>query len=251
MGKDFTLGRGDDSWVRVGLVVPSSNTVMEVDLYRNLPDHMTLHTARMYLEETTREAETRMIEEFAPEGAASVKTARPHFVVFGCTSAGSLGGPEYDRKICSHLSEVTGVPTIGVFSSVREALLRSKARSLAVLTPYIEDINASIKQSLESDGFKVLAIHGMGIDVNFDLAVVTPTQIAEFSAEKLKGVEPDILFFSCTNFRAIEALPLLRQQFSMPIVTSNTATLEAILAMGEEIRSTGSFGSGMRSRKSA
>ncbi len=225
--------------VRAGLLVPSSNTVMEVDLYRHLPEHITLHTARMYLEETTRSAEMRMIEEFAPGAAKLVKTAKPHFVIFGCTSAGSLGGPEYDKEICSRLSEITGVPTIGVFSSVREALLRSKARSVSVITPYIEDINASIKQGLEGDGFHVAAIHGMGIDVNFELATPTPEEIARFSSDRLKGVEADVLFISCTNFRAMEAVPLLKEQFGPSVIKSNAAALDAVLAMEKRIREEG------------
>jgi maleate isomerase len=225
------------STLRMGLLVPSSNTVMEVDLYRGLPDRFTVHTARMYLEETTREAEQRMIDEFAPEAAASVGTARPHFVVFGCTSAGSLGGHRYDREICRRLSEVTGVPTVGVFSAVREALGRTKARSIAVITPYGDDLNASIRGGLEGDGFEVLAFHGLGITVNFELATVTPAEIAAFAVEKLKGVKADAVFFSCTNFRALEALPLLKGQLGMPVVTSNSATLEAILAMEKTIDS--------------
>jgi maleate isomerase len=237
MERNSPSSRAGLSWVRIGLLVPSSNTVMEVDLYRHLPAHMTLHSARMYLEETTREAEIEMIEKYAPEAAASAKTVRPHFLVFGCTSAGSLGGPQYDQEICSRLSEIAGVPTIGVFSSVREALLSSKARSVAVITPYVEDINASIKEGLEADGFKVLAIHGMGIDVNFDLAVVSPEEIAAFSAERLRGVKADILFFSCTNFRAMEALPMLKRQFDVPMVTSITATLDAIMAMEKRMES--------------
>ncbi len=222
--------------LRAGLLVPSSNTVMEVDFYRNLPGHITLHPARMYLEETTREAEVKMIEEFAPAAAGLIKTAKPHFVIFGCTSAGSLGGPEYDQEICTRLSEITGVPTIGVFSSVRQALLRSKARTVAVITPYIDDINASIKKGLEGDGFTVAAIHGMGIDVNFDLAQPGPEEITDFCYDKLKGVDADIIFISCTNFRAMDALPLLKERFSQPIVTSNTATLEAVLIKEKGLR---------------
>jgi maleate isomerase len=225
----------ESSSLRVGLLVPSSNTVMEVDLYRNLPNRMTLHTARMYLEETTRSAEMQMIEEFAPKAAELVKTARPHMVVFGCTSAGSLGGPQYDKEICSRLSKITGVPTVGVFSSVREALRRSKVKSVAVITPYIEDINASIKAGLEEDDFKVVAIHGMGIEVNFELATVTPEEIAAFSEERLRGVKADIIFFSCTNFHAMEALPLLKRELDSPMITSNTATLEAILALEKQL----------------
>jgi maleate isomerase len=223
--------------IRAGLLVPSSNTVMEVDLYRNLPDHITLHTARMYLEETTREAEIRMIEEFAPPSVELVKTARPHFVIFGCTSAGSLKGPEYDREISSRISRITGVPTIGVFSSVREVLRRSKARSVAVLTPYTEDINAGIKKGLEGDGLHVAAIHGMGIDVNFDLATPTPAEIRAFAMEKLEGIKADVLFISCTNFRAMEAVPSLEAHFGFSVITSNTATIEAVVAMAEQIRS--------------
>lgn len=226
----------EPSSLRVGLLVPSSNTVMEVDLYRNLPRHVTLHTARMYLEETTRSAEMQMIEQFAPKAAELVKTAKPHLVVFGCTSAGSLGGPQYDKQICSGLSKITGVPTVGVFSSVREALRLSKALSVAVITPYIEDINASIRAGLEEDGFKVVAIYGMGIDVNFELATVTPEEIAAFSVERLTGVKADVIFFSCTNFHAMEAVPLVRQQFDCPMITSNTATLEAILALEKQMR---------------
>jgi maleate isomerase len=236
MERESGLGNVKLSPVRVGLLVPSSNIVMEVDFYRHLPENFTLHPARMYLEETTRSAEIKMIEEFAPGAAGLVKTVRPHFVVFGCTSAGSLGGPDYDKEVCSRISEITEVPTIGVFSAVREALLQLKARSVAVITPYVEDINASIQQGLEAEGFHVAAIHGMGITVNFELATPSPQEIVGFAADKLRGVEFDILFASCTDFRAMEAIPLLEKQFGVPVITSNRAALDAAIAMGKRIQ---------------
>lgn len=223
--------------IRVGLLVPSSNTVMEVDLYRNLMKDMTLHTARMYLEEATRSAEIKMIEEYAPEAAQSIKTAKPHFVVFGCTSAGSLRGPQYDAEVCTKISQITGVPTIGVFSAVRAALHKLKAKSVAVITPYIDNINASIKAGLEGDGLEVIAIHGMGINVNFATASVKPIEIALYAIERLKGTKADVVFFSCTNFRAMAALPLLKEKLSSEIITSNTATIEAIFETANKVRS--------------
>jgi maleate isomerase len=49
---------------RIALLVPSSNTVMENDLHSALPrEHFTVHTDRMFLVETTRDAEIRMIED--------------------------------------------------------------------------------------------------------------------------------------------------------------------------------------------
>ena len=45
---------------RVGLMIPSSNTMMEVDFARDLPAGTALHTARMYMEDTTPAGENRM-----------------------------------------------------------------------------------------------------------------------------------------------------------------------------------------------
>ncbi|MYC30160.1 MAG: hypothetical protein F4X65_08740, partial [Chloroflexi bacterium] len=76
---------------RVGLIVPSTNTVMEPDLYRNLPSGTTVHTSRMLLEgSVTIEAEEMMLDVYLPECARQIGTLQPDVVVFGCTSAGAL-----------------------------------------------------------------------------------------------------------------------------------------------------------------
>ena len=82
---------------RVGLVVPSPNTVMEADLYRRLPAGATLHTARMYMVETTPEGESAMLDDHLPGAIRDLASARPDVVVFGCTSAGALRGLLFRR----------------------------------------------------------------------------------------------------------------------------------------------------------
>lgn len=216
-------------WVRVGLIVPSSNAVMEVDLYRALPQWSTLHTARMFLEEVNRAGEERMIFEFVPQAADSLRTVNPHLVIFGCTSAGSLYGMEFDAKITRDIAEKTKAKTIGVLTSVSEELRKIGAKRLAVITPYIKELNETIKKSLQESGYEVLSIDGMNISVNFDIAKVTPEEILSFAKEKLKGTRADCLFFSCTNLRAVDALPLLKKHFSLPIVTSNYAAIQATM----------------------
>ena len=218
-----------DGRLRIGLLVPSSNTVMENDLHQALPkSRYTVHTARMYLEETTAAAEREMVEEFAPGAAELLGTLYPDLLVFGCTSAGSLGGPSYDREICQRLGEHAGCPGMGVISSVAEALNRRELRRLAVLTPYAEELTRSVQRSLEGQGFEAVTARGMGIDVNFELARPSPADIVAFAKESLNGTEADGVFVSCTNFRAFEALPSLEKELSLPVVTSNSAVLEAV-----------------------
>ena len=74
---------------RVGLMIPSSNTMMEVDFARDLPPGTALHTARMFMEDTTPAGENQMLDEFALPAARDLGTARPDVVVFGCTSVAS------------------------------------------------------------------------------------------------------------------------------------------------------------------
>lgn len=213
---------------RVGVLVPSSNTVMEVDLHRSLDPEVNVHTARMYLENTTLEGEARMVDEFTMPAARDIATARPDVVVFGCTSAGALRGNVYEAELCARISDVTGVPTISTNASVRQELATMGAHRVGVVTPYIDDLNRRIKASLEADGLEVVAIRGLGITVNFKIAEVNPESIAQFAIEKLEHIKMDCLFVSCTNFRALDAVPLLRNRIDVPCITSNQAVLKTL-----------------------
>jgi maleate isomerase len=214
---------------RIGLIVPSSNTTMEVDFYNHLEPKATVHIARMYLDTTTKEAEEVMVRESTPEAADMIRTLYPHVTVFGCTSGGSLFGMAYDKKIADDISEWTGAAkTVTVLGAVGEKLRQIKAKRIAVFTPYVDELNQTIKGCLEEDGFEVLSIQGMGITVNYDIGVVSPEEILAFAKERFKDPDADALFFSCTNMRAMDAVPILEKEFGKPIVTSNQAAVEAV-----------------------
>lgn len=221
--------RHRETATRVGLLVPSSNSVMEVDFYRRLPEEATLHTARMYLESTTSEGENEMLDQHTMPAARDIGTARPHVVVFGCTSAGALRGNEYDAGLCRRIGNLTGAAVVSVIASVRRAISLRGARTIGVLTPYVDSLNERIRASLEADDVEVVAMHGLGITDNFTIAKVTPEEIADVAEERLHGVRADLVFVSCTNFRAMDAIPLVEGRLGIPVVTSNQAAFEATL----------------------
>ena len=214
---------------RVGLIVPSSNTVAEVDFYRTLPLQTTLHTARMRLVQTTAKAEAQMLDEHLPTAIADLASARPDLVVFGCTSAGALRGNAYEARLIERLADEAHAEAISVAASVRAALALREARRVGVITPYVDELNDKIRGSLEADGFEVVWMRGMGIVDNFAIAAVAPAEIAAFAAASATSDEIDVLFASCTNFRALAARSQIEQQLGVPVVTSNQAALEAVL----------------------
>jgi maleate isomerase len=216
---------------RLGLMIPSSNTMMEVDFARDLPPGTALHTARMFLEDTTAAAEIRMLDEFALPAARDLGTARPDVVVFGCTSAGALRGNDYDAELCARISELTGAPTVSTIGAVRGAIAGSGATSVGVITPYVDELNERIKASIEADGTRVAAIAGLGITDNFAIAEVGPGDIVAFAARALGQLAAEasigLIFASCTNFGAMAARPAIAERLGLPVVTSNQAALAA------------------------
>lgn len=219
---------------RLGLLIPSSNSVMEVDFYRHLPEHVTLHTGRMFMERTTPEGEGLMLDEYTLPAARDVGTARPDVIVFGCTSAGALRGNEYDRELCERIGEISGARPVSVIASVRAAIRGRGAHRVGIVTPYVDSLNEKIRKSVEEEeGVEVVGIFGLGITENFEIASVEPSRIVEFAQESLGDLDVDLAFASCTNFRAMESIPALEDALGVPVITSNQAAFEAAtMALG-------------------
>ena len=223
-------GAGYDVAGRVGLIVPSTNTVMEPDLYRHLPPRVTVHTARMLLDGgVTVEAEEKMLDEYLPKSAQEIRTMQPDVVVFGCTSAGALRGPAYEQELLQGLSRTTGAHAMSIMGAVVKQLNRLGARRVALLSPYSEEINETIQRSLGASGYDVVHMNGMDVPGAFAIANITPGEIVEYAREQMQGVEADCLFFSCANLRSVEALVALQEVARIPVVTSNQAVLDEVM----------------------
>lgn len=203
---------------------------MEPDFYRRLPPEVVLHTARMYLQETTASGESAMIDDHLPHAVEDLATVRPHAIVFGCTSAGALRGNTYEAELVGNIASRTGAKTYSVSASVRWALREAGVRKLGVITPYVEELNSRIRNSLEDDGFTVEFIRGLDIRENFAIAGVSPEEICDFAVRETRQADVDCLFVSCTNFRAFEAREMIFGELGIPVVTSNQATLERVLS---------------------
>lgn len=216
---------------RVGLLIPSSNTVMETDFSRHLPDAHHLHTARMFMEEATVEGENAMLDDHTMPAAHALATARPDVVVFGCTSAGALRGNVYDARLVAAIGDTAAAPAVSVIRSVRTSIAATGARRIGVVTPYIDVLNDRIRASLEDDGLEVVDIVGLGMDENFAIAQVPVADIVTFAVECFADVDIDLLFASCTNFRALEAREEIARTLGVPVVTSNQATIDAVGAL--------------------
>lgn len=213
--------------VRIGLIVPSSNTVMEPDFQRALAGVASIHTARMYLADpVTSDGERSMLERALP-AARDLGTLEPDLVVFGCTSAGSLLGRDGDARLRGEMAEEAGAPVVGIVSALGDSLREHGARSISVFTPYGDELNALVDKGLRDDGFDVRRLTGMGVRDNVAVGRVDPEEIEREAAGAL-APGSDALVVACTNFRALEVREAVERRLGVPVVTANSAALDAV-----------------------
>ncbi|MGK2955800.1 MAG: maleate cis-trans isomerase family protein [Solirubrobacterales bacterium] len=214
--------------LRIGLMLPSSNTVMEPDFVREFAGRATIHAARMFLEDpVTTEGEERMLDEGAEPAARDLGTLEPDLVVFGCTSAGALRGAEADRKLRATLSDLAGAPVVGIVDSIARSLRGRGMERVSVFTPYSDDLNRVIARGLDEDGFDVLSIEGLGNADNVAIGRVGPEHILDRGADAVaKGSEA--LVVPCTNFRAFEVRDELAEKTGVEVITACSAVIESI-----------------------
>ncbi len=69
--------------LRIGLIVPLSNTTMKSEFHRMRPEGVSIHTARMKLTEVSPEA-LRKMAEGALRAAELLSTAEVDVIIYGC-----------------------------------------------------------------------------------------------------------------------------------------------------------------------
>lgn len=213
---------------RVGLIVPSSNTVMEPDFHHSFGATAVVSTTRIFLERVTRAAERRMLQEDLPRAVQLSKTTLPDVIVFGCTSAGALGGLAHDAEIARSIERETGATVITVLGAVLAQLGMLRPQKVAVFTPYREELTRSVAGCVAEGGYRVVKAAGMEILDNRTIGGVTPGEIVRFVEAQMGGLDPDCLFLSCTNWQALGALEALEAKFGRPVLSSNQATIAAV-----------------------
>jgi len=211
---------------RMGVLLPSSNTTMEPELYRMAPVGVTIHVARMMLRRVTAEDLERMAED-AAEASLMLGTAGVHVLVYGCTSGSLIKGREWEAELVAGLSRAIGIPVISTGGAVVEALKALNIGRVGLATPYVDEINRLEKTFLEEHGIDVTATRGLGITDNRRISVVDSDSIRELARDV--SDDADGVFISCTNLPAVELIEDLEIELRLPVVTSNQASLWSAL----------------------
>jgi maleate isomerase len=219
--------------VRLGMLTPSSNTVLEpvtAAMLHGLPG-VSAHFSRFPVTEIalTASALTQFDEGGILRAAELLAHARVDVIAWNGTSSGWLGF-DADERLCRRLQEATGIPATTSMLALNEALRRTGVRRLGVVTPYLDAVQARIVANYEGAGIACAAERHLGLQDNLAFAEIGPAEVARMVRE-VAAARPDAVATICTNLRAAPLAAALEEELGLPVYDTVATAVWKSLAM--------------------
>jgi maleate isomerase len=219
--------------IRIGMLTPSSNTVIEPVTYAmlaGLPD-VSAHFGRFKVTEIA--LSDRAVRQFDDSeimrAAELLAHAMVDVIAWNGTSAGWLGF-DRDERLCERITAATGAAACTTVLAFREIFQRTKARRIGLVTPYTDDVQSRIMANWKAAGLRCAAERHVGIAENFAFAGVSADTIARMIRDVVhEGCDAVAIF--CTNMRGAFLAPVLEPELGFPIYDSVAVTLWKCLAV--------------------
>ncbi|WP_243060993.1 hypothetical protein [Nocardioides sp. SR21] len=213
-----------------GVVVPSTNTVVEHDYWRAGIEGVAFRAGSMYIENPVMnddedfQALLGQIRASIDVAVRDVLTAEPERMVMGMSAETFWGGVEGNAAFERRLQERTGLPVTTGASACRAALQTLGVRRIAVFSPYQPIADVEVGRFFTEAGFDVAAITGLRCPSAMDIARVDETRLDAMVAE-LDGPDVEAVVQVGTNLSFVAQADRLEAALGKPVVAINAATL--------------------------
>jgi maleate isomerase len=224
------------SAIRLGMLTPSSNTVLEPATYGLLAGMpgVSAHFQRLrVLSITLEDGSTGQFDPSPMVAAAEMLAdAKVHAICWNGTSGAWLGLAA-DRALCAAITAATGIPATTATLALHEALRALGARRIGLVTPYLGSVQAAILANLRAEGFEPAAERHLEDPGNYSFAE-HPDAVVTGLVREVAAAGCDAIAIHCTNFRGLEAARLVRAETGIPVLDSVAVALwGALRAAGE------------------
>ena len=185
------------------MLTPSSNTVLEpvtTAMIAGLPE-ASAHFARFKVTEIalTEQALGQFDDREILAAAELLSHAKVDVIGWSGTAA-SWRGFDTDDTLCRRITEATGIPACTSVLALNQIFERTAVRRFALVTPYLDDVQAKIIANYAAAGYECVAERHLGLRDNFSFAEVDANHLRSLVGQ-VAAARPDAIVVLCTNLR--------------------------------------------------
>ena len=214
----------------MGVIAPSTNTVVEHDFAMIRPAGVTFHTGRMYIENPaldSDEAFERLLGEIRQSITIAIRdiiTCKPTHMLMGMSAETFWGGIEGNKAFEQRVREQSGLDVSTGASACRDALRAFGAERIAVFSPYQPVADRQVSTFFQEAGFSVAAVTGLCCSSATSIAEVPPGDL-DAVVDQLNGDDVDAIVQVGTNLSFVRQAAALETTLGKPVIAINAATL--------------------------
>jgi maleate isomerase len=212
---------------RIGMLTPSSNTILEPMTAAILAGHpeITAHFSRFKVTEIALDAGAlaQFDDSEILRAAELLAQAKVDIISWNGTSASWLG-VERDAHLKARIESATGIRASTCILALIDILKRLDARKQALVSPYTGDVQARIIETYAAHGILCPVERHLGIRDNFSFGTVSEATILAMIEDCLIEA-PDVVTILCTNMQGARLAPRVEQANGPVILDSVAVTL--------------------------
>ena len=218
---DFHLSSNENNPPPMGLVVLQVDETIESEFreaFRTSKNQIFVTRIPSGLEVTAKTLSS--MEHHISASAKLLPQSREFSVIgYGCTSASAIIGSE---KISDLIK--SGCSTREVTNPLLAATEYAKhlgVTKLALLSPYIEEVNTPLRKAFEINGLSTEAFGTFGEGQEEKVARISESSTIEAAITLGQDPSTEAVFISCTNLRTFNCLDKISNKIDKPVFSSN------------------------------
>jgi maleate isomerase len=208
---------------RVGLIIPSSNRMVEQEMIGAFAAGVQPHVTRLRMTGPNRGPLDTVLPRIE-EATRALTDARCEVVAFHCTANSMDEGRDGEERILAAMSRAGAPHATTTATAIRRAFDALGARRIVLVTPYDQRTTDHEAEFLHEAGFEVLHAVGFALNGSDAYCATAPTFWRECTLEAARPVA-DVYFVSCANISVFSVIAELERQLDRPVVTSNQAVV--------------------------
>lgn len=209
-----------------GVLIPATNTTVEIEYSRLLPPNLQAHVARMGKGGDTPFSPS--LDADLAYQSSMLGYAKVEVVTLAQTSA-SLFDDDYDTRAKAVMSAGANAPALTSAEAIGEAVRALGATRIALVSPYSDAVIGRAKGYYEGRyGLTVVAMEGFGATDAYAIGGLSADH-ATAAFHRIDRPDIQVLVVPGGNFPTMRFIAGWERVFGKPVITTNQATLWATM----------------------